>query len=63
MCLLTVTGAVILNAALSAVQHLAATFNLPTRERTLVIVANAHLFNGFDFFVLLIQTRTIYVLT
>ena len=51
--LLTVTGTVMCISTPGTVQHLA-TFNLPTRKRTLIIVAVAHLFDGFDFFVFLI---------
>jgi len=51
--LLTSTRTIVRRAASTIAQHLA-TFNLPTRERTLVIVAVAHLFNELHFFVLLI---------
>ena len=55
--LLTSTRTIVRRAASTTAQH-PATFNLPTRERALIIVAVAHLFDGFDFFILLIQAGT-----
>ena len=53
--LVTRTRTIIGSFATSAVEHFL-TINHVIRQRTVGIATGAHLWNGFDFFVLVIQT-------